>query len=57
MTLSRFAALNVDGRGGAEPKEAAVFLRVSIHVCAFAVCGEAVGSATRRCTPKVIMTW
>lgn len=31
--------------GGPEPKEAAVFLHVSIHVCAFAVCGEAVGSA------------
>lgn len=44
-------------RGGSEPKEAAVFLRVSIHVCAFAVCGEAVGSARRSFTPKMIMTW
>lgn len=43
--------------GGSEPKEAAVFLRTSIHVYAFAVCGEAVGSMRQCFTPKMIMTW
>lgn len=43
--------------GGSEPKEAAVFLCVSIHVCTFAVCGEAIGSVRWCFMPKMIMTW
>lgn len=57
VTPDDYVPVHCAERGGSEPKEAAVFLRVSIHVCAFAVCGEAVGSARRCFTPKMIMTW
>lgn len=56
MIPYRFAALSGGGWVGSAPKEAAVFLRVSIHVCTFAVCGEVVGSARCCFTPKMIMT-